>query len=248
MSCAAPRVVEPKPVPAPLTQKPFATPAPDRELETLSLPVDGFLPAVLVLPATTTPRPLLVVAHGAGDKPEWQCEWWSAALGSRAVVLCLRGSAMYPRKADSGFYFRDHHALGQELVAALRAVERHRDRIEEGPPVFAGYSQGAIMGAIVAQDLAPLFSRLILIEGGYDEWNVANAKRLAKADAPRVLFACGQVYCADRARKSMQWLARAGVKVRLEHAPRGGHTYAGAVGQQVQSAFAWVIEGDARWR
>ena len=87
MSCATPRVVGPKPVPAPLTQKPFATPAPDRELETLSLPVDGFLPAVLVLPATTTPRPLLVVAHGAGDKPEWQCEWWSAALGSRAVVL-----------------------------------------------------------------------------------------------------------------------------------------------------------------
>ncbi len=247
-SCAAAPPREPKPVPSPLTHKPFETPAPRPDAQTVRLSVEGFLSAVLVLPATREPRPLLVVAHGAGDKPEWQCEWWSAALGDRAVVLCLRGSAMYPRDPATGFYFRDHHALGRELLAALRAVAVHGDRIAGGPPVFAGFSQGAIMGALVAQEQAPLFSRLVLIEGGYDEWNVASARRLARAADARVLFACGQEYCAVRARRSMGWLARGGVTARLEHAPRAGHTYARAVGERVLAALPWVVEGDARWR
>ncbi|MBE7478592.1 MAG: hypothetical protein HS104_01195 [Polyangiaceae bacterium] len=233
---------EPRPVASPLSEKPFASPA---EPELLALPVEGFLSAVVALPGGAERLPLLVVAHGAGDKPEWQCEWWSAALGSRAVVLCLRGSAMYPRRADTGFYFRDHHALGRELVAALAAVEReHGARLAQGAPVFAGFSQGAIMGALVAQERAPLFSRLILIEGGYDEWSVASAKKLGPA---RVLFACGQEYCASRARTSVQWLRRAGVEARLEHAPGAGHTYADAVGDKVLAALPWLVEGDARW-
>lgn len=247
-SCATTAPREPKPVPSPLTHKPFETPAQEPDTQTLRLPVPGFLSAVLVLPATREPRPLLVVAHGAGDKPEWQCEWWSAALGARAVVLCLRGSAMYPRDPRTGFYFRDHHALGREIDASLAAVQTHRERIAPGPPVFAGFSQGAIMGALVAQAKAPLFSRLILIEGGYDEWNVASGRSVARAPDARVLFACGQEYCASRARRSMGWLARAGVNVRLEHAPRAGHTYAREVGERVIAALSWVVEGDARWR
>lgn len=212
----------------------------------MDLPVEGHLPAVLALPTGDSPRPLLVVAHGAGDKPEWQCEWWSVALAGRALVLCLRGSAMYPRKPDTGFYFRDHYALGRELTAALRALERaHGTRIAAGAPVFAGFSQGAIMGALVAQERAPLFSRLMLIEGGYDEWNVAGAKKLGRG--ARVLFACGQSYCASHARTAMQWLSRAGVEARLEHAPRAGHTYAGEVGERVREALPWLVDGDVRW-
>lgn len=232
-------------MPAPLEHKPFSAPKTPPEAALSELAVEGFLPAVVALPPGEARRPLLVVAHGAGDKPEWQCEWWAAALGVHAVVLCLRGSAMYPRRADTGYYFRDHHALGRELWAALRAVEReHGARIAPGAPVFAGFSQGAIMGALVAQERAPLFSRLILVEGGYDEWNVASGRKLGDA---RVLFACGQEYCASHARAAMAWLRRAGVATRLAHAPGAGHTYADAVGDQVLAALPWLLEGDPRW-
>lgn len=245
-SCAT-RSREPAPVPQPLTAKPFSSP-PSTAAETVGLAVDGALPAVVALPATAERRPVLVVAHGAGDRPEWQCEWWSAALALRAVVLCLRGSAMYPRSPDTGYYFRDHHALGRELVAALAALERaYPERIDARAPAFAGFSQGAIMGALVAQEKAPLFSRLILIEGGYDEWNVASAKRLRRGGEARVLFACGQDYCASHARRSIGWLEHAGVGARLVNAPGAGHTYADRVGEAVSQALPWVFEGDRRW-
>jgi predicted esterase len=247
VACASARHADVEPRPAPLANKPFTSGKRSAVSEVVELEVPGFLPSVLVLPASDEPRPLFVVAHGAGDKPEWQCEWWEAALESRAVILCLRGSAMFPRDPNTGFYFRDHHALGRELGAAVAAARAlHAHRIAEGPLVFAGFSQGAIMGALIAQDRAPLFERLILVEGGYDEWNVSGARRLGPK--ARVLFACGQEYCASRARRSMGWLARAGIPARLEHAPRGGHTYAGQVGERVRAALPWLLDGDARFR
>ncbi len=215
----------------------------------MALDVPGFGPSVLSLPAGDGRFPLLVVAHGAGDKPEWQCEWWSSVLGSSALVLCLRGRAMYPRRADTGYYFSDHYALERELLAALSALQRtHGERISPGKAAFAGFSQGAIMGALVLPAHAERFDRLILVEGGYDDWNVAQAKKLARAGSTRVLFACGQTYCSTRAKRSASWLARGGVASRVELAPRAGHTYAGEVGERVQKALPWVFGGDARWR
>ena len=74
----------------------------------------GFLPAVLVVPAGTQPRPLLVAAHGAGGAPEWDCDYWSRLIADRAFVLCPRGTAMSP----GSFYFKQHYALGAEVAAA----------------------------------------------------------------------------------------------------------------------------------
>jgi len=191
---------------------------------------------------------VLLVAHGAGDRPEWQCDWWEAALGGRAIVLCLRGSAMYPRRSDTGYYFKNHYALEREVLAAIDALRReHSAALAPGPVVYAGFSQGAIMGALVVPEHPDLFQRVVLIEGGYQEWDVPSAKRLARGGEARVLFACGQSYCAHHARQSMRWLSRGGVASRLELAPRGGHTYAGDVGEKVLDAFEWVVAGDERW-
>jgi pimeloyl-ACP methyl ester carboxylesterase len=255
-ACAAAGPREPTPIPSPLQDKPFsepprhdeapATPAPTRA----ELDVPGHAKAVLSLPAASLgAKPLLVVAHGAGDRPEWQCDWWAGALGNRAVVLCLRGSAMYPRRADTGYYFRHHHALEDEALAALDALEReHAPRLAPGPAVYVGFSQGAIMGALFVAKHPERFRRVILIEGGYDEWDVPTSRRFAAGGGARVLFACGQSYCASHARASMRWLGIGGVNARLELAPGAGHTYAGDVGERVLAAFAWVVDGDPRWR
>ena len=219
-------------------------------MEQHPLEVPGFLDAVLSLPPRARgPRPVLMVAHGAGDRPEWQCEWWASGLGERAVILCLRGKAMYPRRSDTGYYYPTHHALEREALAALSALRAaHGERVAEGSVVYAGFSQGAIMGALVTAQHPELFENLILIEGGYDEWDVPSSRKLAASGKARVLFACGQSYCASHARRSMQWLRSGGVEARLELAPGAGHTYAGAVGERVIAAFDWVVEGDERWK
>ena len=254
-ACAATGPREPAPVPSPLSGKPFAepprgtaatTPGPTRS----ELEVPGHGKAVLSLPAAELGRrPVLLVAHGAGDRPEWQCDWWESALGGRAVVLCLRGSAMYPRRSDTGYYFRHHYALEDEALAALDALEReHGTRLAPGPAVYAGFSQGAIMGALFVAKHPERFRRVLLIEGGFDEWNVATARRFAAGGGARVLFACGQTYCASHARASMRWLGLGGVNARLELARGAGHTYAGDVGERVLAAFPWLVDGDPRWR
>ena len=238
-------------MPSPLEHKPFAQPPrAERGAEQRALAVPGFLDAVVSLPPESRGRrPVLMVAHGAGDRPEWQCEWWASVVGERAVILCLRGKAMYPRQSDTGYYYPTHYALEREALAALDALHAaHGERVAPGSVLYAGFSQGAIMGALFTAQHPEIFRNLILIEGGYDEWDVSSARKLAAGGASRVLFACGQSYCASHARRSMQWLRHGGVQPRLELAPGAGHTYAGAVGERVIAAFEWVVEHDPRWR
>jgi pimeloyl-ACP methyl ester carboxylesterase len=177
--------------------------------------------------------------------------WAVAALLGVALwgLLCLRGSAMYPHRKDTGYYFVNHYALERETIAALDALEReHADRIAAGPALYAGFSQGAIMGALILPLHPERFRRAILIEGGYDEWDVPSARKLARGGTARVLFACGQSYCATHARRSIEWLRAGGVEARLELAPGAGHTYAGEGGERVLAAFDWVVAGDERWK
>jgi poly(3-hydroxybutyrate) depolymerase len=240
--CTPPGRSEHAPSPPPASSEP----APP---QTAELAVPGFRPAVLIVPSRPGPHPVMVAAHGAGDRAEWQCEHWGPLVGDRGFVLCPRGRAMTNAPgADSGYYFVDHHQLGKEVLAALAALRaEHGERVDPGPVAFTGYSQGAIMGALFTAPRGKLFSRLALIEGGYDEWNVPIAMRFRKAGGERVLLACGQRYCQRGAERTLVHLERAGLAARLENAPGAGHTYGGLVGDKVASALPWFFEGDARW-
>jgi predicted esterase len=243
----APAAQEPTPVEALLESKPFRdapelTPKDTHTREALAIPGHGA--AVVSVPTDPSRRvPLLVVLHGAGDRPEWQCEWWDGALGGHALIACLRGKAAYPRDPETGFYFPDHHYLDRLVVAATRALRtEYEDRLDQRA-VLIGFSQGANMGALVASRRPELFGRLLLIEGGYEQWNVAAAERLRSQNrVPRVVFACGQSYCARLARESQRWLKRGGVESRTLFAPGVGHTYAGEVGEQALSSLSWLLE------
>jgi pimeloyl-ACP methyl ester carboxylesterase len=230
-------------VPAPAPAPPSAEP------ETTELAVPGHRPAVLVVPPGAGPRPVLVAAHGAGDRAEWQCEWWAPLLGRRGFVLCPRGRPMTNAPgADTGYYYPDHYALGKEVLAALDALgSEYGERVDTDRATYAGYSQGAIMGALFAAPRGNRFARLVLIEGGYAEWNVPSATRFRRAGGERVLLACGQSYCQRGAERAILWLRRAGVEARLEHAPGAGHTYGGEIGERVASALPWLFDGDSRW-
>jgi poly(3-hydroxybutyrate) depolymerase len=216
------------------------------------LEVAGFGPAVVwVPPPSEAPRPLLVAAHGAGGSPEYHCEFWGSIVGARGFVLCLRGRpAHFGGPEDySGYYFPDHHWLSRALDAALDAIEqRYAPHLDSQRAVYAGFSQGAIMGALVIAKDPARFPRAVFIEGGGGEWNVVGASAYLKGGGERVAFACGISACNQQAQRALRYLTQAGLPARAVHVPGAGHTYAGALEAEVRALFEWVLEGDPRWR
>lgn len=232
-----------------------ATPLSGRRLS--SLDVDGFGPAVVsVPPPRARPYPLLVAAHGAGDFPEWHCELYGELVGDRGVVLCPRGRRLDAREPldRASCYFPDHHYLGAVVEASLAALLARAKR--EGPDglrldpegaVFAGYSQGATMGALVVARAPRRFARALLVEGGFSEWNVAIAGRYRAGGGQRVALVCGGLGCALSAAKSARWLEQGGVSARAIHVEGAGHTYGGAVAARLPEIFRWLVADDPRW-
>jgi predicted esterase len=213
------------------------------------LSIPGFEPAVLWVPEPgARPRPVLVVAHGAGGDARWHCELYAQRMHTAAYILCPRGVRMVAdRRVESGYYFPDHRELEREVMTGLEALWSSFADADRTGIVYAGYSQGATMGALMIVDHAERFQRLALVEGGTGEWDLARAKRFRRGGGQRVLFACGRARCRDAARRSARWLEQAGLAVRVEYAPGAGHTPAGGVGEKVARAFGWLTEGDPRW-
>lgn len=228
--------------PAPTTA-PNPEPAPEPgALRLHSLPVPGFLDAVVALPETRKPLPVIVSTHGAGGDPEWTCEEWGRRVRGEAIVLCPRGKAISVRD-PYGYYYPDHFALEREVLAAVEALERELGpRIAPGPMLYTGYSQGATMGALFLPAHAARFPFLVLTEGGFASWSRASARKFHAAGGRRVLFVCGVAGCASRARTSAAVLERAGVSTRVEHVVGGGHTDGGAVGRRLDETYRWVLE------
>jgi predicted esterase len=221
----------------------------------VDLPVEGHRAAVVSVPlGASSPRPLLVVTHGAGGSPEPHCAFWREMLGDRGFILCPRGVLLGSSSAepqDQGFFYRDHRALEREVTAARGALRaRFGELLDERAPIYAGFSQGATMGALAFVKRPAVFARLVLIEGGSgeaEEWTINGARAFRESGGERVLFACGRAGCAAAAKRTITYLGKAGLPGRVVHAAGAGHTYGGAVAAEVRGALAWITEGDARW-
>jgi len=254
-ACANPRARSAEPLPAENTDETSqgspseASGAPNLEPALVALKVDGFEPAVVAMPGgPQRRRPLLIAAHGAGGVPEDDCALWAEIVAGRGVVVCPRGVALRAHSNDA-FYFPNHHHLERELEAILRSVHGAlSELVDEGPIVYAGYSQGGIMGALVARQHPSLLTRLVLVEGGALEWDVPTANKFRRGGGERVLLVCGQRGCARAAERAKGWLEHAGIAARSEHVEGAGHTTFGPVAERLRATFDWVVEGDARWR
>ena len=218
------------------------------------LEIPGHLPALVALPlGARSPRPVVVATHGAGGRPEGQCRLWQALVGAHAFVLCLRGisSNRFEPPESTGYYYPGHPALGAELGAALDALgARYRPYVDLRAPVYAGFSQGASMGALLLPSHPAGFARAALIEGGYgmfQEWNVAAARTFHDHGGERVVLACGRLRCLEQAQHTARQLERGGLSVRVLYAPGVGHGYGGAMEQQLRANLAWLVEGDPRF-
>jgi predicted esterase len=161
-------------------------------------------------------------------------------------VLCPRGTLRWdsPAAADERrYYYRGAAALEREVLAALAALQaRFPGRVRDGAVVYAGFSQGAILGLPILQRHGRRFRRALLVEGGH-RWSAGSARAYRAAGAERVLLACGQGGCVSRAAWVAGLLREAGVEVRTVQAVGAGHTYDGPVADVLRPALPWLLEG-----
>lgn len=231
-----------------------AEPSPDRahpegfvELE-IAANVDGGRANALVWdPGGTRARPLLIVTHGAGGGPEWHCARWASIVQDRAFVMGIQGRSM--GGGGGAYYYPQHHDLKERVTQLHKAfLQRFGQRHIEGQSVYAGYSQGATMGALMLPDLGQSFPFALLIEGGYEQWPVASAVRYAKSGGRRIYFACGTGSCSRGAQRSVDWLHKGSVEAKTDTAQGAGHTPAGAVGELAAKGLAWLTRDSSAWR
>lgn len=208
-------------------------------------------PAVVSLPlGATEPRPLVVATHGNYDRPEWACAVWRDIVGDAGFVLCPRGVARRdpPALDDPRYHYLTNQHLEREIEQALASVaEAFPGYITPPPHVFAGFSQGAIMGVAIIARRPTWFDRAVLVEGGFDRWTRANVTAFAANGGSRVLFACGQWDCDHGGRRLAKWFETAGIESHVVFAKGEGHTYGGAVAELIWGEWAWFVADDERW-
>ena len=228
--------------PQPAVESPLTAPP-----SLVELPVSGFPPAVASFPTSASwPQPVLVATHGAGGSGRWHCEHWRRLLGQRGVILCPNGK---PLGGGQGHYYPNHFELERVVLGAIESLEaQFPEHVDSTSMVFAGYSQGATMGALMAVKHAKRFPRLVLVEGGFKQWNVGIGIKYRRSGGDRTLFACGTAGCEKHARQNVEWLTQAKLGARTVHASGTGHTYGGNVAVRVREALPGILRGDPRWQ
>jgi hypothetical protein len=231
-----------------------ATAAANAEVEaaprgTSELELEGFLPSLMSWPAAERwPQPVMLVAHGARERAEPHCEFWRHMLGARGILVCLRGRPLREGSEDQGYFFPTHLSLGREAMAALDGVARRYPQwADTRRAVYAGFSQGAQMGLLMAVAHGDRLPRLLLIEGGAGDFSAARARRFRNSGGERVALVCGRPSCHRNAERSLARLLAAGIPSATYYAPGAGHTYLGAVAERLGDVFATLTQGDKRW-
>jgi hypothetical protein len=216
---------------------------------TTELAIEGFLPSLLSWPRTPHwPQPVMLVAHGARERAEPHCEFWRRLLGDRGILVCLRGRPLGEGGAEDGFFFPSHLSLEREALAALDTLaDLFPEQADTTAAVYAGFSQGAQMGLLMAVAHGDRLPRLLLIEGGAGDFSQARVRRFQRSGGQRVALVCGRPSCHRNAERSVARLAAAGIPSTSYYAPGAGHTYRGAVGNQLGEVFATLTRDDPRW-
>ncbi len=193
------------------TSPPSAFPAPvlAHELPSLGgewlvkLPLDGFGDAVVSVPlGATSPRSVVVAAHGRNDRPEWACGEWRGITEAGPFILCPHG---VPADAPPGrgLAFAGVERTRHEIDAGLAALRaRFGAYVTDGPMIYAGFSLGAILGVSVVADDPGRFPIAVLGEGGQEQWTPARVASFSGGGGQRVLFVC------SIARVLLKWLPR----------------------------------------
>jgi pimeloyl-ACP methyl ester carboxylesterase len=221
---------------------------PDPLFTNLSVP--GFPEPVVSVPnGATSPRPVIIVLHGSGDRPDYNCDAWRHITQARGFVLCPRGDYVPQEstKDDARYTLRGGARLRRYVDSALEALgARFAGYADVERPVVAGFSLGATEIAQLAVGDPARFSRVALVEGGHGVWTPDAIHAFASAGGLRVLFACGSPWCVPLAGATKGRLEKGGVEARAVHA-NVGHTNDRPLQEAIMGEIGWFLQGDSRW-
>ncbi|HSY22859.1 MAG TPA: alpha/beta hydrolase, partial [Polyangiaceae bacterium] len=215
-----------------------------------ALPVTRHPDAWISLPTGATgPRPVVVMIHGAGDRPDWQCGGWRRATGGYPFIVCPRG-AYVPGEStrdDARYTHRGGATLLAYIDASLEALRaKYPGYADTANPLLAGFSLGASeVLALAVQDPAR-FPRLVLVEGAVNAWTPAQIDAYLEGGGVRVLYATGQRVNDEAAKATVKRLGERHLDGRAVFAPVG-HTFDPPLEDAVRAQLAWLVGGDARW-
>jgi predicted esterase len=200
--------------------------------------------SVTVPLGATTPRPVLIAVHGAGDRPEWACGGWRMIVDAYAFVICPQGVPV----GNGRFSWGSPDQIARIVDKALPALRRRFGVfVADGPLVYVGFSQGAKLGVLHTGARADDYEAVALVEGAYEDVDATFANKLAKSGAHKVLLACSTGNCDARFATAKATLARAKVDVRVFDAGRHGHNLNGEVMAAMREPFSWMVKDDPRW-
>jgi poly(3-hydroxybutyrate) depolymerase len=208
--------------------------------------VKGFGPATVALPlGATTPRPIVVVLHGARDRAEWQCGSFRGVLGGSVFILCPQGVL---QSAQGGLYglgsFDDSAAELRAALAALKA--RFGAHVAPSPVVLIGYAESARVAADLARQEPAFFARVALVNGNPAVLTPSAIKIFSERGGKRMLFFCTEGECDANGTERALLLTRAGVaakSVKAEVGPYLDERFTDALRKELP----WLVEGDPRW-
>ncbi len=210
------------------------------------LPLPSFEPALLWYRAGAK---LFVITHGAGGEAKWHCQHYHRLLNGQASLLCPQGKRRHAGDSTQGYYYPDHFALRREVLQAIAQFEATVASVNPTRPyIYAGYSQGATMGALAFAQHGQLFSQLLLVEGGYADWSQALVTQFQQSGGKAVLFVCGTKPCATKAEGAVHRFTASGLDAKLAWAKGAGHVPNGAVGQALSNSLGFLLADDPRWQ
>jgi hypothetical protein len=211
---------------------------------------DGEEAHVAVPLGATTPRPVVIGVHGAGDKPEWSCAEWSFTTGGGAFVVCPHGS-VDPRWKGTRVW-PSGHAIAEASARAIDALRaRYGDHVAPGPFVYGAWSQGATLaGPAIARaaELGLPIEAAVLVEIGHTPVDArATAASLRGAGVHRLVVSCSSLACRDFGQRMRSVAGAAGPSLHVVDVGLRGHWFDEPVFRALAAEWPWLTEDDPRW-
>lgn len=200
--------------------------------------------AVVTVPlGATEPRPIVIGIHGAEDRAEWACGGYRIAAHQYPFVICPQGLPAGNDKFSPGGPVR----IGQDIQAAISAVRAEfGPYVAPGPIVYAGFSLGAIQGVPLVAATGTRYPRVLLIEGGHEQWTPALASTFRVTGGEMVMMVCASKDCSGYD-GAVDMLKRAGIAAKVVAAGTGRHNLDGEMMSVLADNFSWLVQFDKRW-